>query len=72
MKGDFYKRVEKPAMLFGLETVALTKIHEATLEVKEFNMLRLSLGVARIDRIRNEHIRGTEQVRRFGGTERPD
>ena len=29
-------------------------------------MLRLSLGVTRMDRIRNEHVRGTAKVRRLG------
>lgn len=29
-------------------------------------MLRFSLGVTRMDRIRNEHIRGTAQVGQFG------
>ena len=55
MKGDFYKRVEKPAMLFGLETVALNKRQEA-----ELKMLRFSLGV--MVGMRNENIRGTAQV----------
>ena len=52
-------------MLFGLETVALTKRQEAELEVAELTMLRFSLGVARMDRLRNENIGGTAQVRRF-------
>ena len=48
-------------MLFGLEMVALTKRQET-----ELKMLRLSLGVARMDRITNYHIRGTVQVRQLG------
>ncbi len=53
-------------MMFGLETVALSKRQEAELEVAEFKMLRFSLGVTRMDRIRNESIRGTVQVERLG------
>ena len=51
-------------MLYGLETVALTKRQEA--EVAELKMLRFSLGLTRMDKIRNEYIRETVQVGRFG------
>ena len=54
------------AMLFGLETVSLRKRQEAELEVAEMKMLRFSLGVTGMDRIRNESIRGTAHVRGFG------
>ena len=53
-------------MLYGLDTVALTKRQEAEMEVAELKMLRFSLGVTRMDKIRNEYIRGTAQVGRFG------
>ena len=66
MKGKVYKTVLRPTMLYGLETVALGKRQEAELEVAEMKMLRFSLGVTRMDRIRNEHVRGTAHVRRFG------
>ena len=46
-------------MLYGLETVALTTRQEAEMEVAELKMLRLSLGVTRKDKIRNEYIGGT-------------
>ena len=36
------------------------------MEVAELKMLRFSLGVTRMDKIRNEYIRGTAQVGRFG------
>jgi hypothetical protein len=62
MKGKVFKVVVRPAMLFGLETVAMRKRQEAELEVAEMKMLRFSLGVTRIDRIKNEYIRGTAHV----------
>ena len=64
MKGKVYRVAVRPAMLYGLETVALTKRQE--MEVAELKMLRFSLGVTRMDKIRNEYIRGTAQVGRFG------
>ena len=36
------------------------------MELAEVKTLRLSLGVTRMDRSKNEHIRGTEQVGRIG------
>ena len=52
-------------MMYGLETAALTKKQEAELEVAELRMLRFALGVTRMDKVRDEHIRGTAHVRRF-------
>ncbi|MCJ8736379.1 hypothetical protein PDJAM_G00257690 [Pangasius djambal] len=62
IKGKVYKTVVGPAMLYGLETVSLRKRQESELEVAELKMLRFSLGVTRLDRIRNEYIRGTAHV----------
>ena len=61
VKGKVYKVAVRPAMLYGLEKVALTKRQEA-----ELKMLRFSLGVTRMDNIRNEYMRGTAQVGKFG------
>ena len=61
VKGKVYRVAVRPAMLYGLETVALTKRQEAEME-----MLRFSLGVIRMDKIRNRYIRGTAQVGQFG------
>ena len=36
------------------------------MEVAELKMLRFSLGVTRMDKTRNENIRGTAQVGKFG------
>ncbi|KAK3511278.1 hypothetical protein QTP70_034775 [Hemibagrus guttatus] len=66
IKGKVYRTVVRPAMLYGLETVSLRKRQESELEVAELKMLRLSLGVTRLDRIRNEYIRGTAHVGRLG------
>ncbi|KAK3569487.1 hypothetical protein QTP86_031419, partial [Hemibagrus guttatus] len=66
LKGKVYRTVVRPAMLYGLETVSLRKRQESELEVAELKMLRFSLGVTRLDRIRNEYIRGTAHVGRLG------
>ncbi|KAK3568639.1 hypothetical protein QTP86_011431 [Hemibagrus guttatus] len=66
IKGKVYRTVVRAAMLYGLETVSLRKRQEAELEVAELKMLRFSLGVTRLDRIRNEYIRGTAHVGRLG------
>ena len=66
VKGKVYRVAVRPAMLYGLETVALTKRQETEMEVAELKMLRFSLGVTRMDKIWNEYIRGTAQVGRFG------
>ena len=46
--------------------VALTKRQEAKMEVAELNVLRFSLGVARLDNIGNENINGIAHVGWFG------
>ncbi|KAK3506415.1 hypothetical protein QTP70_001190 [Hemibagrus guttatus] len=66
IKGKVYRTVVRPAMLYGLETVSLKKRQESELEVAELKMLRFSLGVTRLDRIRNEYIRGTAHVGHLG------
>ncbi|KAK3571170.1 hypothetical protein QTP86_003655 [Hemibagrus guttatus] len=66
IKGKVYRTVVRSAMLYGLETVSLRKRQESELEVAELKMLRFSLGVTRLDRIRNEYIRGTAHVGRLG------
>ena len=66
VKGKVYRLAVRPAMLYGLETVALTKRQEAEMEVAELKMIPFSLRVTRMDKIRNEYIRGRAQVGRFG------
>ncbi|KAK3551371.1 hypothetical protein QTP70_016656, partial [Hemibagrus guttatus] len=66
IKGKVYRTVVRPAMLYGLETESLRKRQESELEVAELKMLRFLLGVTRLDRIRNEYIRGTAHVGYMG------
>ena len=49
-------------MLYGLKTVPLTKKQEAELEVAELKTLRFSVGTTRMDKIRNDYLRGTAHV----------
>ena len=62
LKGKVHKTVVRPAMLYGLETEAITKKHEEEMEVAEMNMQRWSMGWTRKDRVRNERIRGLTGV----------
>ncbi|KAK3516312.1 hypothetical protein QTP70_009432 [Hemibagrus guttatus] len=61
--GECGKEVKKRVQA---ETVSLRKRQESELEVAELKMLRFSLEVTRLDRIRNEYIRGTAHVGRLG------
>ena len=61
-KGKIYKTVVRPAMLYGAETWATKKNQEKRLDVAEMKMLRWTSGVTKLDRIRNERIRGTIKV----------
>ena len=53
VKGKVYRVAVRPEMLYGLETVALTKRQEAEREVAELTMLRFSLGITRMDKVRS-------------------
>ena len=53
-------------MVYGLETVAVTKKQVEEMEVAEMKMLRFAMGVTRKDKIRNDYIRGTFNVERLG------
>ena len=52
-----YKTIARPAMLYDMETVAMTKRQERKIEVAEMKILRFLLGVTRVNRRRNEEIR---------------
>ena len=62
LKGRVHKAVVRPAMTYGLEAAPLKKIEGRKLDVAEMKMLRWMSGVTRMDRVRNEHIRGTVKV----------
>ena len=56
----------RPAMVYGLETVEVTKKQVEEIKVAEIKMLRFAMGVTKKDKIRNEYIRGTVKVERLG------
>lgn len=66
MKGKVYKTGETKDVGWCLEAVPLKKRQEAELKAAEITMLWFSLGVIRMDMIRNEYIRRTARARRFG------
>ena len=66
VKGKVYSSMVRPAKVYGLETVAITKKQVEEMEVTEMKMLRFAMGVTRKDKIRNEHIRSTVKVKQLG------
>ena len=66
VKGKVYSSVVRPAIMYGLETVAVTKKQVEEMEVAEMKMLRFVMGVTRKDKIRNEYIRVTVKVEQLG------
>ena len=66
VKGKVYSSVVRPAMVYGLETVMVTKKQVEEMEVAEMKMLRFAMRVMRKDKIRNEYIRGTIKVECLG------
>ena len=63
-KGGYamYSSMVRPAMVYGLEPVAVTKKQVEEMEVAEIKMLMFAMGVMRKDKIRNELIRSTVKV----------
>ena len=66
VKGKVYSSVVRPTMMYGLETVAVTKKQVREMEVAEMKMLRFAMGVTRKDKIRSEYIKSTVKVERLG------
>ena len=61
-----YKSVVRPAMLYGMETVAVTERQVGKMEVAELKMVKWELGVIIKDQIRNEYVRGTAKIAKLG------
>ena len=62
LKSKLYKRVVRPAMVYGCECCALRKQEEQRIHTTEMKILRWSQGKTRKDRIKNETIRGNSKV----------
>lgn len=62
MKGKLYKMVVRPVLTYASETWAVTMSQERKLDVAEMRMLRFMCGVTRMDKIRNDYIRGTGKL----------
>ena len=60
IKGKVYRTVVRPALMYGDKTWALKKAHEKY--IAEMRLLRWMCGVTKLDKIRNERIRGTTKV----------
>ena len=51
VKGKVHSSVVRPAMVYGLETVAVTKKQVEEMEVAEMKILRFAMGVTRKDKL---------------------
>ena len=63
VKGKVYSSVVRPAMVHGLDMVAVTRKQVEEMELAEMKMLRFAMRVTRKNKIRNEYIRGTVKVK---------
>ena len=57
-----YKTMVRPAMMYRMEAVAVTKVQEERMQVAEMKMLRWALELTRRDKVRKESIRERVQV----------
>ena len=58
VRGKIYKSVVRPAMVYCLKTVELTKKQEAELKATGMKILRFFIGSTKMHRIKNEFMRG--------------
>ena len=66
LKGKLHKVVVRPAMLYGTETLAVTKGMEKKLEASKMKMLKFEFGVTKLDKMRNEVIGSQLKVEQLG------
>ena len=66
VKGKMYRSVVRPAMLYGMEMVAVTERQVGKMKVSELKMVRWALGVTRKNKIKNEYVRGTAKIAKLG------
>ena len=66
VKGKMCKSVVRPAILYGMKTVAVTERQVGKMEVAELKMVRWAMGVTRKDKIRNKYVRGTAKIAKLG------
>ena len=62
IKGNVSRTVVTPTIVYGADTWASKKAQENKLDVAEMRMLRWMCGVTKLDKIRNERIRGTTKM----------
>ena len=63
VKSKMYKSVVRPAMLYGVETVAVT---ERQVGKMVRWALRAGMGVTKKEKIRNEYVIGTSKIAKLG------
>ncbi|XP_073967457.1 uncharacterized protein [Choristoneura fumiferana] len=61
-KGKIYKTAVRPAMTYESECWTTLKKHEEKLPTAEMKMLHWAGGVTRLDKVRNEYVRGSFKV----------
>ena len=66
MKGRVYRMVIRPALLYGAECSPIKRSHVKRMRVAEMRMIRWICGHTRLDKIRNEAIRGKIGVASIG------
>ena len=62
VEGKMYKSVDRSAMLYEIETRAVTERQVGKMEVAVLKMVRWALGVTRKDKIRNKYVRETAKI----------
>ena len=63
LKGRLFKSMVRPAMLYGMAAVPVTKVQEKKMKEAEMRKLQLfALGKMRLDRIRSSTIRKITEV----------